>query len=258
MARIRIRVRHGLSNLVTAIGLMVGACSPAREHTMCGPDSLCPPRVYVQWAPGLNTDSVAERQLAEVAQRASQRIVVDSLGLGIEPVTITIVSELRGSDALTLEDERRILLPIAWLSKPQKELSELVTHELAHVAVARIPGFRRIPFWLREGVAEFSAGRAGCQASRELGGLQALGYDLKRALHDTAEAPSALHYKAYGSFTAFVIERSQVVLPVLLTGIARDRVDSELQRATGLGPGQLEERWSAALQMTDSNSRCSG
>jgi hypothetical protein len=258
MASFGMRARHGVSTLATTIGLMVWACSPAREQRTCGRGVVCLASVEVQWAPGMKTDSFAERRLGEVTRRASQTIFMDSLDLGVEPITVTIVSELRGSDAMTLEDERRILIPIAWLAQPQKELSELVTHELTHVAVARIPGFRRIPFWFREGLAEFAAGRVGCQTSMELGGLQALGYKLKRALHDTAGPPSALQYKAYGSFTAFVIERSRVGLPALLKGIAKDGADSEFQRATGLGTDQLEERWSAALQMRDSNSSCSG
>ena len=222
---------------------------------MCPRASVCQPGFNIEWAPGTRPDAAAAERLALVAERATPT-VADVLDLGAAAITFTVVSELRDSDAMTLPDERRIVIPRAWIAKSETELSELVGHELAHVAIGRIPEFRRIPLWLREGVAELAAGRTGCGASRELGALHALGYDVRSALHDTSSLPTAIHYKVYGSFAAFTGKASRVSLGTALAEVAKHGADSGLKLVTGRDRVQLEEQWATGLRMHDTERSC--
>jgi hypothetical protein len=209
-----------------------------------------------EWAPGTRRDTTEARRLILLAERASQATVIRELDLGSAAITFTIVDELRNSDAITLEEERRIVISNAWVSKPATELSELLSHELAHVAIGRIPKFQRIPVWLREGVAEIAAGRVGCRPSRDLSALHSLGYGIRSALHDTSGPPTAIHYKVYGSFAAFVLKASRTRLRTLLTDISNDSADSGIRRATGRGLDLLERQWVVALATQASDAGC--
>jgi hypothetical protein len=248
------RVRHGVSALLAGIWLGVSSCSQIREAVECG-SATCP-RLDVEWASATNPDLAAADRLSSLARRASHTPILDTLGLGPEPITLYLVNGLVGSDAMAFGEERRVVIPVGWAAKSERELSELVSHELTHIAIARINGYRRIPAWLREGVAEIASGRIGCQASQDLSSLQALGFDLRGALHDTTGFPTALHYKVYGSFSAFVVGASRSGLSSLLHRIALEGAASGFKSATGMGQDQLEGQWRDKLRNRNSNEHC--
>lgn len=247
---------HGVSTyLVVAWLLMCSGCSRAGEGRECTTISRCRPAFNIEWAAGTRADEGAAARLANIARRESHTQLAE-LDPGTAPVKFTVVSELAGSDAVTFADERRIVLAAAWLSKREEELSPLIAHELAHIAIGTIPGYQGIPLWLQEGVAEMAAGRVRCEVSVDLGALQALGYDVRAALHDSSGPPTAIQYKIYGAFTAYIAAASRESVVRLLADITRRGVEPVLKRETGRGLQVLERDWLTGLPSQQATNEC--
>jgi hypothetical protein len=249
---------HGALMLVSCICVaVVSGCSAENGYRACGANLPCDePRFTVEWVPEANRDSADEARLSRVAEHASSATILRQLNVGTEPIKFTIVSELPESDAVTLVEERRIVIGRDWIVKSDPPLEALVTHELTHLAIGQIPGYQRIPLWLQEGVAEMAAGRTGCRMSQELGALHSLGYSVTAALHDSSGAATAIHYKVYGSFSVFIINAAQANITRLLAEIARHGLDVGLKRATGRAVDLLEQQWLAELERRQHESTC--
>lgn len=155
---------------------------------------------------------------------------------------------------VAISHKKRIVIKSPRILPGNKSLGELAAHEYTHIVLARKVGYRPIPRWFNEGMAQYLSAEWNWQNNVAIGTALLLGYTLKLSEMEnlnqfTSGRAETAYAQSYLAFRYFIEHYGQSGVRIFLDSCRRKQTFNQgLILATGAGYGTFEREFATYLQ----------